>query len=343
MSLIGRIKSALSAALVTASLWASPAIAAGTTPLSLVQQFDSTGSPLAGCLLYFYVAGTVASPQNAYADFGLTTALPNPLQCDQSGRVPQHWLADGLIHIRLTDSSGVQIIDTTMQVLGPSSGGGGGGGTIDPTTIASTGDMKWRLDKTPQTGWVRINGLTIGSATSGATERANADTQALFVYIWTTFSQPSGNVICPVVGGLGASALADFNANKKITLEDGRARSLFALDDMGNAALGGFTGVAFSLGNATTGGAAAGANSTTLTTLNLPPYTPEGGVSPSGVFQALNGGGGALLDFYVPSASGTGTSSAGLSASFAGVPQGGTSTPFPAVPKALLGTLFWKL
>jgi hypothetical protein len=27
-------------------------------------------------------------------------------------------------------------------VIGPSSGGGGGGGTVDPTTIATTGDVK---------------------------------------------------------------------------------------------------------------------------------------------------------------------------------------------------------
>ncbi|MGH1556406.1 hypothetical protein ACRAWF_45655 [Streptomyces sp. L7] len=78
----------------------------------------------AAALLNFYVAGTVATPQTAYADFGLTTPLPNPLVCDQSGRVPLHWLADGLIHVRLTDSAGGVIVDNTLQVLGPSSGGG---------------------------------------------------------------------------------------------------------------------------------------------------------------------------------------------------------------------------
>jgi hypothetical protein len=31
------------------------------------------------------------------------------------------------------------------------------------------------------TGWVKLNATTIGSATSGATQRANSDTQNLFV------------------------------------------------------------------------------------------------------------------------------------------------------------------
>lgn len=339
MQLINRLFSALAAA----AMLAGPAFAAGTLPLAMVQQVDINGKPLANCQVSFFVAGTVASPQNSYSDFGLSQNPNSVLSCDQAGRIPMFWLADGLVHVRLTDASGSPILDTTMQVLGPSSGGGGGGGTVDPTTIATTGSLTWRLDKDPLAGWVRINGLTIGNTTSGGTERANADTQALFVYIWTKFSQPSGNVICPVIGGLGASALADFNANKQITLEDGRARSVIAMDDMGNSALGGFTGVTFTKGNATTAGAVGGANSTMLVTLNLPPYTPAGSVGTS-----ISGGLGLILGgccVQVGGSSQGGGTSGTLSASssFTGTPQGGASTPFPSVPSALLGTLFWKL
>ena len=360
MTLLKRLKTFGVSLLTALSLWTAPVLAAGTTPLSLVQQFDSTGAPLAGCLLYFYVAGTVATPQNAFADFGLTTALPNPVSCDQSGRVPQHWLADGLIHIRLTDSSGVVQVDTTMQVLGPSSGGGGGGGTIDPTTIASTGDLKWRLDKTTLTGWVRINGLTIGSSTSGATERANADTQNLFVYIWTNFSQPSGNVICPVVGGIGTSALADFNANKQITLNDARARTMFALDDMGNSALGGFNNVTFTKGTSVTGGSSGGVNAATIAATNIPfitsantsPWTVSASGSTQGnvdigISPSTTGGGGSGFNGVTAS----GAASVSITASIGtGVGQvvsnntgGNNPTPLPTVPSALLGTLYWKL
>lgn len=272
MSLINRIKSFV-VALASLGLLASQGHAAGTLPLAMAQQIDINGQPLAGCQVNFFVAGTPNSPQDSFADFGLTQKNPTSLVCDQSGRVPMFWLADGLIHVRLIDASGNTQVDTTMQVLGPSSGGGGGGGTVDPTTIAATGDMKWRLDKDPQIGWVRLNSLTIGNATSGATERANADTQNLFVYIWTKFSQPSGNVICPVVGGIGASALADYNASKQITLEDARGHSLFALDDMGNSPAGEFSGVTFNVGSSTTGGSRAGTNSTTLLPTQLPSIT----------------------------------------------------------------------
>src|SRR3984885_8365158 len=217
------------------SLWAAPALAQGTIPLAMAQQLDANSQVLSGCLLNFFGAGHVATPQNAFADFGLTQPLPNPVRCDQTGRVPMFWLANGLIHIRLTDATGVVIIDTTMQVLGPSTGGGGGGGTVDPTTIASTGDVKFRPTSEVLTGWVILNGQTIGSATSGATQRANADTQNLFVYLWTNCT----NAHCPVVGGRGGTALADFNANKQITVPDWRDSAPLGRDCMGSTCAGG--------------------------------------------------------------------------------------------------------
>ena len=265
------LKTLFCALLVAMLPAARPVLAAGTTPLSLVQQFDTTGSPLSGCLLYFFVAGTVATPQNAFADFGLTTALPNPVTCDQSGRVPQHWLADGLIHIRLTDVSGGVQVDTTMQVLGPSSGGGGGGGTVDPTTLFATGDLKVRYGTGAISGFVRANGLTIGNATSGATERANADTQNLFVYAYN--ADPN----LAVSGGRTGNALSDFNASKQLSLPDWRGRAIAALDDMGNSLANRLTPSYFgnsgpcSGANATVLGVACGGENQTLTTNQIPP------------------------------------------------------------------------
>lgn len=238
---------------------------AGTTPLSLVQQFDSTGAPLAGGLLNFFVAGTVATPQQIFADFGLTTPLPNPLTLDSTGRVPQHWIADGLIHIRLTDSQGLVYVDTTMQVLGPSSGGGGGGGTVDPTSIMSTGDMKAKYGTGPLAGFVRCNGLTVGNPTSGATERANADTQALFIYLYGI----DPNLV--VSGGRTGNALNDYNANKTITTPDLRGRVIAGLDGMGNSLAGRLT-AAFSTATPDVLGSGFGAESQTLTTAQIPPH-----------------------------------------------------------------------
>jgi hypothetical protein len=216
-------------------LMPSLAMAAGTIPVALTQQFNINGQPLSGALLYIYQVGTVATPQNSFVDFGLTTTNPWPLQADATGRIPMFYLADGQVHVRLTDSTGVVIFDyPTMQVVGPSTGGGGGGGGVDPTSIATTGDIKFRATTEFVTGWVKLNAQTIGSATSGATQRANADTQALFLYLWTNC--PDAH--CPVLGGRGATALADFQANKQITLLDWRARTPVGLDDMGNSAAG---------------------------------------------------------------------------------------------------------
>src|SRR6185312_3341244 len=155
---------------------------------------------------------------------------------------------------------------------GPSSGGGGGGSTVDPTTILSSGDLKVKYGTGPLTGFVRANGLTIGNAVSGATERANADTQNLYVYLWGA----DPNLV--VVGGRGATALADFNANKQLTLPDYRGRALAALDDMGNTAAGRLTSTYFGT-SATVLGAAGGAQSHTLLAAELPsdiPYTDPG-------------------------------------------------------------------
>jgi len=267
MTLLKRLKLLAIVALCLAS---APVHAAGTTPLALVPQVDSSGNVASGCLLSFFVAGTVGTPQNAFADFGLTQPLSNPLSCDQAGRVPMHWLADGLIHIRLTDSGGSPLVDTTMQVLGPSSGGGGGGGTVDPTTVLATGDLKARYGTGPLTGFARTNGLTIGNATSGATERANADTQALFIYL---YGVDSNLVVAP--GGRSGNALNDYNANKTIALPDWSGRTLAALDDQGAGAKGRLTATYFgttSVGGclASTLGCFGGSESQTLAVNQLP-------------------------------------------------------------------------
>ncbi|XUM21073.1 hypothetical protein ACRAVF_27305 [Bradyrhizobium oligotrophicum S58] len=241
----------------------APVWAAGTTPFALAIQYDTSGNLASGCLLNFYVAGTVATPQTAYADFGLTTPLPNPLVCDQSGRVPLHWLADGLIHVRLTDSAGGVIVDNTLQVLGPSSGGGGGGGTVDPTAIMQTGTIMSFYGTGARSGFVRSNGLTIGNATSGATERANADTQALFIYLYNA----DGSLV--VTGGRSGNALNDFNASKQIALPDLRGRALAGVDDMGGGDANRLTSGALAPGRFTLG-YAGGESGHTLTQAELP-------------------------------------------------------------------------
>lgn len=90
------------------------------------------------------------------------------------------------------------------------------------SSIWSTGDAKLTLKTVADAGWVLANDGTIGSAASGATTRANADTQALYTLIYNNVS----NTYAPVTGGRGVSAAADFAANKAIALTKQLGRAL---------------------------------------------------------------------------------------------------------------------
>ena len=265
-----------------ATFGAASARAQGTTPLALVQQYDKSGNgqPLSSCFLYFYVAGTVATLTQVYQDYGLTLTAPNPLACDASGRVPMHWVATGPVHVRLTDSSGLVQLDTTLQSIGPSSGGGAAGGpAIDPNAVAQTGDMKARFDDTDLRafGWVKLNGTTIGPPASGATQFASNQAQNLFVYLW----QNCPDAHCPVIGGRGATAQADWvSGSKAITLPDMRSKAFVGRDCMGAGCAGLLLGSNITSGGVdgvdTLGAGGGAANQTAITTLqktNLPNVT----------------------------------------------------------------------
>jgi microcystin-dependent protein len=276
------------------SLVATSAFGAGTVPgFSLTPQFDTLGKVAPGCRLYVIQAGTTSTPQNSYQDTGLTILQPNPIVCDSTGRLPQWFVADGSIKLRLTDKNGVQLfVGDNLLVVGPSSGGGGGGGTVDPTTILQTGDFKQVYGTGVLTGFVRCNGRTIGSATSGATERANADTSALFSFLWG--SDPN----LAVSGGRGASSAADYAANKTLTLPDCRGRVMAGLDDMGNSAAGRLTSSYFGT-LATVLGAVGGSENTTLTLAQIPTGITSSGsntVSVSSLPFNLAGTTGAISD-----------------------------------------------
>lgn len=95
---------------------------------------------------------------------------------------------------------------------------------VKATRAAQTGDLKFSLRGTTHAGWVKLSGGTIGNASSGASERANADTSDLFVFLWDNFSDS----ICPVFNSSGiavtrgATAAEDYAANRRITLHDAR-------------------------------------------------------------------------------------------------------------------------
>lgn len=88
----------------------------------------------------------------------------------------------------------------------------------DPITSivndSRTGDVRSSLNSFAPFGWVPCNDGTIGSATSGATNRANRDTFPLYATLWNGVADG----FAPVSGGRGVSAVSDFANNKTITL-----------------------------------------------------------------------------------------------------------------------------
>lgn len=121
---------------------------------------------------------------------------------------------------------------------------------------------------TAPTGWLLACQLTIGSAASAANSLASAATRGLFYHLWSNFS----NTICPVSGGRGASAQADFDGSKTIQLLDMRGRGWIGLDNLG----GTDAGLLGAILNGNTLGEAGGTETNSLTTSHMPAHTHPG-------------------------------------------------------------------
>lgn len=101
------------------------------------------------------------------------------------------------------------------------------GGTMPPGEF-TTGDAKLTFKTVADPGWILVDDGSIGSADSGATTRANADTEALFTLFWNNMSE----TWCPVQDSdgnpvaRGASAAADFAANRRLLIPRSLGRAI---------------------------------------------------------------------------------------------------------------------
>lgn len=242
-------------------------------PKSGFVERDDNDVRAGGALAYFFVGGTT-TPLPVYEDAGEDTPHTHPVVADANGRWEAVFIPFTTSYdIQVTTAGGTQLyyyeeIPNPDPVEASED-------SVDATELSQTGDFKWRPVNTTLSGWVRANGRTIGSATSGATERANADCEDLFLFLWNNLA----NGQAAVSSGRGASAAADFAANKTIAVPDLRCSTPMGVADMGSSTATGYASAPFAHGAATTAGSLVGANLHTLTTAQLPNITPAGSVT----------------------------------------------------------------
>lgn len=234
---------------------------------------DPNGAPYSGARAYFFDAGTT-TPRVVYTDPLLSVAHDHPVVAGGSGIFPPVYLPQGDYRVRVTTAQGVTLFDADgITTPISSSGGGGGGGGGDDSNLMP-GDMVLAFRQDVRAGWVRCNGRTIGSAASGATERASPDCEALFLHLWST-----GRL--DVIGGRGASAAGDWAANKQVRVPDARGLTLAGVDDMG-AGPAGLVPTALLTAPASQLAAQGGASYVSLSVAQLPSHNHGGATAGAG-------------------------------------------------------------
>jgi microcystin-dependent protein len=123
-------------------------------------------------------------------------------------------------------------------------------------------------------GWVLASGNTVGNPLSGATERANEDTFYLFEVLWNSYSNAILAIqdSAGVASTRGASAAADYAANKRMPTIDMRGRTAVGRDNMGGTTASRVTAGESGI-TGTTLGATGGAQSHAITTAQLAIHT----------------------------------------------------------------------
>jgi microcystin-dependent protein len=141
-------------------------------------------------------------------------------------------------------------------------------------TSTPTGTVADYAFSTAPSGWLFLDGRTIGDASSSATSRANADTVNLFTGLWNSMADAQA----PVSGGRGGSAAADFAAHKWITLPDARDRVIAGKGNMSGSAANRLTNQSGGVEGDTLG-ASGGAETHVLTTAQIPAHLHNFSVS----------------------------------------------------------------
>jgi hypothetical protein len=176
-----------------ASSFSAP-IATGTIQLSSIWQKWTLESIFPGSV-------TIPATGYTYDDaYYLQIGMPINVTCDINISLPSLYLSTD---IPTNDFATYDQIDSIIST-------------------SRTGDVKTTLNNFGagffMGGWLPMLNGTIGQVGSGANILASSSTWPLYNLLWTFVSNPSNNAYAPITGGLGGSALADFNALKPMYL-----------------------------------------------------------------------------------------------------------------------------
>lgn len=168
--------------------------------------FDENGLLASGAKAYFYYAGT-STPLTVFQDSTLSVPHAIPVVANSLGVFAPIYLNYVDYRVRILSANNTELYnaDYISNPAPPVA-------SVDNGRIV-TGMPFWWLSSIAPDGYVRMNGRTIGPTGSAATELANDTTEALFTHLYGL-----SDSIATVSGGRGASAAADWAANKTIVV-----------------------------------------------------------------------------------------------------------------------------
>jgi hypothetical protein len=205
------------------------------------------------------------------------------------------------------------------------------------------------LSTTIPTGYISANGLTIGDGSSNATNRAAADTQFLFTFVWNNCPVAQ----CPIYTSLGSgstktTAAADFSAHKQLAVWNMNGAGLMGADNQNGTTSTNLSSVPVVIGSRTAPGSILGENLHTLVSAENGQHNhaitePNGGLGHNHSYNlAINSGGtaggGGLSPFYNYSGTTTGNTVTGITINNSPV---SATTPHNTVARSLI--VYWNL